>query len=397
MSPEKGTPKKKRALTSKVVNRIAPSGIRKYFDMLATMDDVITLGVGEPDFATPRHISEAAIKSVEMGNTMYTSNSGMPELRAELGRYFDEEVGLKYDPVSEILITVGVSEGLDLTMRAILNPGDEVIVPEPCYVSYPACVTLAGGTPIMVPTYQKNDFEVSGGDIEAMVTPRTRAILIGYPSNPTGAVLSRKQLSEIAAVATRHDLLVVSDEIYAKLVYGEEHTYFAALPGMRERTIFLGGFSKYYAMTGWRVAYAAAPHQIIAAMTKIHQYTMLCAPIMSQVAAIEALKHGADSAAEMLAEYNRRRLVIVKGFNDIGMSCFNPRGAFYAFPSIKRTGLTSEVFAEKVLLEEKVACVPGTAFGQGGEGYLRCCYATSMANIEEAMERLGRFMSRHGK
>ncbi len=397
MSPEKGTPKKKRALTSKVVNRIAPSGIRKYFDMLATMDDVITLGVGEPDFATPRHISEAAIKSVEMGNTMYTSNSGMPELRAELGRYFDEEVGLKYDPVSEILITVGVSEGLDLTMRAILNPGDEVIVPEPCYVSYPACVTLAGGTPIMVPTYQKNDFEVSGGDIEAMVTPRTRAILIGYPSNPTGAVLSRKQLSEIAAVATRHDLLVVSDEIYAKLVYGEEHTYFAALPGMRERTIFLGGFSKYYAMTGWRVAYAAAPHQIIAAMTKIHQYTMLCAPIMSQVAAIEALKHGADSAAEMLAEYNRRRLVIVKGFNDIGMSCFNPRGAFYAFPSIKRTGLTSEVFAEKVLLEEKVACVPGTAFGQGGEGYLRCCYATSMANIEEAMERLGRFMSRHVK
>jgi len=398
MPPEKGTSsKKKRATTSKVVNRIAPSGIRKYFDMLATMEDVITLGVGEPDFATPWHICEAAIQSLEKGYTMYTSNSGMPELRAELARHFEEQIGLKYDPVGEILITVGVSEGLDLTMRAILNPGDEVIIPEPCYVSYPACVTLAGGTPIMVCTYEENDFEVSARDIEALVTPRTRAILIGYPSNPTGAVLSRKQLEEIAEVAQRHDLLVVSDEIYAKLVYGEEHTYFAALPGMQERTVFLGGFSKAYAMTGWRVAYAAAPHQIIAAMTKIHQYTMLCAPIMSQIAAIEALKDGGASADKMLEEYNRRRLVIVKGFNEIGMSCFNPRGAFYAFPSIRRTGMTSENFAEKLLMEEKLACVPGTAFGQGGEGYLRCCYATSMENIEEALERLGRFMSRYGK
>jgi aminotransferase len=398
MSAEKGSQSKKwHPVTSKVVNRIPPSGIRKYFDMLATMDDVITLGVGEPDFATPWHISEAAVKSLEKGYTMYTSNSGMPELREELARYMEANIGLKYDPVSEILITVGVSEGLDLVMRAILNPGDEVVVPEPCYVSYAACVTLAGGTPIMVVTSAENDFEVSAQIIEAAVTPRTRAILIGYPSNPTGAVLSRRQLEEIADVARRHDLIVVSDEIYAKLVYGVEHPYIASLPGMRERTVFLGGFSKAYAMTGWRVAYAAGHHQIIAAMTKIHQYTMLCAPIMSQIAAIEALRTGDDSAAKMLEEYNRRRIVIVKGFNEIGMPCFNPRGAFYAFPSIKHTGMTSEEFAEKLLMEEKVACVPGTAFGQCGEGHLRCCYATSMDNIEIALERIGNFMSRYGK
>jgi aminotransferase len=398
MPAEKGgQPKKRRPVIAKVINRIPPSGIRKYFDMLATMDDVITLGVGEPDFSTPWHISEAAIKSLEKGYTMYTSNSGMPELRAELARYMEAQIGLKYDPATEMLITVGVSEGLDLAMRAILNPGDEVIVPEPCYVSYTACVTLAGGTPVTVPTSAENDFEVSAQIIEAAVTPRTRAILIGYPSNPTAAVLSRHQLESIADVARRHDLIVVSDEIYAKLVYGVEHPYVASLPGMQERTIFLGGFSKAYAMTGWRVAYAAGHHQIIAAMTKIHQYTMLCAPIMSQIAATEALRTGDESAAKMLEAYNKRRLVIVKGFNEIGMPCFNPRGAFYAFPSIKRTGMTSEEFAEKLLMEEKVACVPGTAFGQSGEGHLRCCYATSMENIETALERIGNFMSRYGK
>ena len=377
------------------VNQISPSGIRKFFDLVTTVKGVISLGVGEPDFATPWHIRESAIESLGKGYTMYTSNSGMPELCQELSLYLKNNYNLEYNPDSEILITVGVSEALDLTMRAILNPGDEVIMPDPCYVSYDSCVVLAGGIPVMVPTTEENHFELIANDVEAKVTDKTKAILLGYPANPTGAVMSRDKLTEIAEVAKRHQLLVISDEIYAKLVYGVEHTCFATIPEMKESTIFLGGFSKAYAMTGWRIGYAAANKEIIAAMTKIHQYTMLCAPIMGQVAATEALKSGEDSAAEMVKDYNRRRLVMVKGLCDIGLSCFEPKGAFYAFPSIKRTGMTSEEFAERLLTEEKVAVVPGSAFGQCGEGYIRCCYATSLADIEEALSRIKRFVDKH--
>jgi len=388
---------KVRNTSSQRVNQVAPSGIRKFFDLLASLEGVISLGVGEPDFTTPWHIREAAIYSLEKGYTMYTSNSGMPELRRELSRYLKERYKLSYNPDSELLITIGVSEALDLTMRAILDPGDEVIVPDPCYVSYSPCVTLAGGTPIMAPTREKNNFELSAADIEARVSDKTKAILIGYPSNPTGAVMSKEKLAKIADVARRHRLLVISDEIYGRLVYGVKHTCFATLPQMKESTILLGGFSKAYAMTGWRIGYAAANKEIIEAMTKIHQYTIMCAPTMAQVAAIEALKSGEPSVLEMVEDYNRRRLVMVKGLHDIGLPCFEPKGAFYAFPSIKGTGMTSEEFAEKLLREEKVAVVPGTAFGQGGEGYVRCCYATSLADIEEALLRMGRFVKKYRK
>jgi len=390
-------PRKKPEITSKRVNQITPSGIRRFFDMVASMEGVISLGVGEPDFATPWHIRESAIYSLEKGYTMYTSNLGMPELRRELSRYLKDKYNLDYNPDTELLITVGVSEGLDLATRAILDPGDEVIMADPGYVSYNSCVTLAGGKPVMVPTNQKSNFELSAADVEARVTEKTKAILIGYPANPTGAVMSREKLAQIAEVGRRHHLMVISDEIYASLVYGVEHTCFASLPRMKENTILLGGFSKAYAMTGWRIGYAAASKEVIGAMFKIHQYTIMCAPTMGQVAAIEALKSGDDSVAEMVEDYNRRRLVMVKGLNRIGLPCFEPKGAFYAFPSIKGTGLSSEEFAEKLLIEEKVATVPGSAFGQGGEGYIRCCYATSMADIEEALTRMGRFVKRHKK
>ena len=382
---------------SERVNRLSPSGIRKFFDLLASMEEVISLGVGEPDYATPWHISEAAVRSLEKGYTMYTSNSGMPELREETARYLEEKYDIKYEPFGEILITVGVSEAMDLAMRAVLNPGDEVIMPDPHYVAYDSCVILAGGEPVMVPTSQENNFEVDAGDIEARITDKTRAIMIGYPANPTGAVMSRDELLAVAEVAKRHNLLVISDEIYARLVYGVEHTCFAGLPGVRENTILLGGFSKAYAMTGWRIGYAVAPKEIIAAMTKIHQYTIMSAPTMAQVAAIEALKTGEPDVLEMVEDYNRRRLIIVKGFNDIGMPCFEPRGAFYAFPLIAGTGMTSGEFSEKLLLEEKVAVVPGSAFGDCGEGYVRCCYATSLADIEEALSRMKRFVHKYKK
>jgi len=390
-------PQKYGSLISRQVNQISPSGIRRFFDLIASMEGVVSLGVGEPDFATPWHIREAAIQSIENGYTMYTSNLGMPELRQELSRYLKNNYNLKYDPDSELLITVGVSEGLDLTMRAILDPGDEVIMPDPHFVAYDSCVILAGGTPIMVPTNQENDFEVSAADIEARITSRTKAILVGYPANPTGAVMPRNKLLQIAEIAKRHQLLVVSDEIYARLVYGVEHTCLATLPGMKEDTILLNGFSKAYAMTGWRIGYAAGNKEIIAAMTKIHQYIIMSAPTMGQVAAIEALKSGEKSVAEMVEDYNRRRRVMVKGLNGIGLPCFEPKGAFYAFPSVKGTGMTSEEFAERLLVEEKVAVVPGSAFGQCGEGYVRCCYATSLADIEEALSRMKRFVHKHRK
>jgi len=384
-------------ILSKRVEELAPSGIRKFFDLLASMDGVISLGVGEPDYATPWHISEAAVQSLEKGYTMYTSNSGMPELREEISNYLKEKYNIDYDPFGEILITVGVSEGMDLVMRAILNPEDEVIMPDPHYVAYDSCVLLAGGRPVLVPTSRDTRFEVEAADIEQRITEKTKAIFIGYPANPTGAVMPREKLQAIADVAKRHDLLVISDEIYSRLVYDVEHTCFAGLPGVKERTILLGGFSKAYAMTGWRIGYAVAPKDIIAGMTKIHQYTIMSAPTMSQVAAIEALKTGEKDVAEMVEDYDRRRKFIVKGLCEIGLDCYEPHGAFYAFPSIKNTGMNSEEFSEKLLMEEKVAVVPGTAFGDCGEGYVRCCYATSLTDIEEALKRMGRFVKKYRK
>jgi aminotransferase len=380
---------------SQRLDQVSPSGIRRFFDLLASMEGVISLGVGEPDFATPWHIREAAIHSLEKGYTMYTSNSGLLELRQELVRYLRTAYHLDYDPYGELLITNGVSEGLDLAMRAILDPGDEVILPDPCYVSYPPCVLFSGGVPVPVPTNPENHFKLDASDIEARITDQTKAILIGYPANPTGAVMSREELAQIADLAREHNLLVVSDEIYSRLVYETWHTCFASLPEMRERTILLGGFSKAYAMTGWRIGYAAANAEIIAAMTKIHQYTALCSPIMGQMAAIEALNSGEEEVERMVKEYDQRRRVIVNGLNEIGLACFEPRGAFYAFPSISITGLSSEEFAERLLLEERVAAVPGSAFGQCGEGHVRCCYATSLSDIEEALRRMGRFVERH--
>ncbi|TET37070.1 MAG: aminotransferase class I/II-fold pyridoxal phosphate-dependent enzyme [Dehalococcoidia bacterium] len=386
---------KKRDLISKRVRDISPSGIRKFFDLLASMEDVISLGVGEPDFVTPWNIREAGIYSLEKGYTTYTSNYGLLELREELAHYLKARYGLDYDPQSELLITVGVSEGVDLAMRAILDPGDEILVHDPGYVSYMPCTILAGGIFVPVPTTIEDDFKVKAKDIERRITPRTKAILLGYPNNPTGAVMDREELVKIAEVAQRHNLLVISDEVYDRLVYGVEHTSLPSLPGMKERTILLSGFSKAYAMTGWRIGYAAAGEEIIEAMVKIHQYTMLCAPIMGQMAAIEALKTGGTQVEEMVAEYDKRRRIMVQGLNDIGLTCFEPRGAFYTFPSIKSTGLSSEDFAERLLLEDKVAVVPGSTFGQCGEGHVRCCYATSLAEIEEALERMGRFVKRH--
>jgi aminotransferase len=379
-------------LISQKVATLPPSGIRKYFDLLSSMEDVISLSIGEPDFVTPWHIREAGIYSLEKGYTMYTSNSGMPELRRELARYVELHYGVSYNPDHEILITTGSSEGLDLTLRAIINPGDEVIIPDPCYVAYPADITLAGGTPILVPTNQENGFVVRATHIEAKITKKTKAILIGYPANPTGAVILKEEADAIAELAKKHDLPLISDEIYGRLVYGVEHICFPSLPGMKERTILISGLSKSHAMTGWRIGYVAADRRFIQAVTKIHQYTMLCAPTMAQMAAIEALRNGDSEVEKMTQEYNKRRRLMVKRLNEIGLCCFEPKGAFYAFPSTKATGMNSEEFSEKLLLEEKVAVVPGTAFGPSGEGFVRCCYATSLPNIDEALERIDRFI-----
>jgi len=386
--------KKSSQVISSCVSELAPSGIRKFFDLVANIEGVISLGVGEPDYVTPWHIREAAIYALERGYTMYTSNSGMPELREEVARYLQEHNKISYDPTCELLITVGVSEALDLAMRAILNPGDEVVMADPCYVSYAPCVCLAGGKAVRVPIRVEDNFELRAEDIVPHISDKTRAILLGYPANPTGAVMSREKLSQIADLARRYNLTVISDEIYARLVYGVEEVCFSALPGMKEHTILLGGFSKAYAMTGWRLGYAAGNREIIAAMTKIHQYTMLCAPIMAQKAGIEALKSGEPDIQEMVSDYNRRRLLMLKGFNSIGLNCYEPKGAFYTFPCIKATGMSSEDFSEKLLNEEKVLVVPGTAFGDHGEGFVRCCYATSMPEIEEALSRIKRFVNR---
>jgi aminotransferase len=381
-------------LISEKVDGLPPSGIRKFFDLLSSLEDVISLGIGEPDFVTPWHIREAGTYSLEKGYTMYTSNSGMLELRQELGSYLERRYGVSYHPEDEILITTGSSEGLDLAMRAIINPGDEVIIPNPCYVAYPANVILAGGVPVLVSTNEETEFVVRATDVEASITKRTKAILLGYPANPTGAVMPRSESSLVVELAKKHNLLVISDEIYARLVYGVEHICFPSLPNMKERTILVSGFSKSHAMTGWRIGFVAAERRFIQALTKIHQYTMLCAPTMAQMAAIEALRSGEAEVERMVQEYNRRRRLMVKRLNDIGLPCFEPKGAFYAFPSIKASGMNSEEFAEKLLKEERVAVVPGTAFGPCGEGFVRCCYATSLPNIEEALRRMDRFLKK---
>jgi len=378
------------------VAQTPPSGIRKFFDIAATMKDVISLGIGEPDFVTPAPILEAGRASLARGETAYTSNSGTIELRTAVSRHLKKLYDVEYDPEAEIIITVGVSEALYLAMTAVINPGDEVIIPEPCFVSYAPEVSFAGGVPVMVPTYVKNNFEVTAEDIEAAVTPKSKAIHLGYPNNPTGAVMTRERMMEIAAVAEQHDLLIISDEIYDQLVYGVQHTCVPALPGMRERTILLQGFSKDYAMTGWRIGYACAPAEILAAMRKVHQYTIMSAPTTAQAAAVVALEQGAEHVARMRDEYDRRRRLLVDGFNTLGLDCFEPKGAFYTFPSIVRSGMSSDTFAWTLLEEEEVAVVPGDAFGQSGAGFVRACYATSYEKIEEALNRIERFMRRHG-
>ncbi|MDI6813881.1 MAG: aminotransferase class I/II-fold pyridoxal phosphate-dependent enzyme [Desulfitobacteriaceae bacterium] len=376
------------------VASLPPSGIRKFFDLVATMKDVISLGVGEPDFITPWTVRESGIFSLEQGQTMYTSNAGILELRQELARYLALTLGLIYNPESEILVTVGASEAVDLAMRALLSPGDVALVPDPSYVSYAPCAIITGADVRYVPTRTSEQFRLRVEDLAKAYVPEAKLLVLSYPNNPTGAIMTRKDLLPIAEFVRAHDLLVLSDEIYSDLTYEGSHTAFASLPGMWERTLHLSGFSKSYAMTGWRIGYVGGHPDLIQAMTRIHQYTILCAPITAQVAAIEALRSAETAKQEMVAAYDRRRRLLVHGFREMGLSCFEPLGAFYVFPDITATKLSSEDFAEQLLHEEKVAVVPGTAFGPSGEGHIRCSYAYSTEQLQEALERISRFVWR---
>ena len=385
-----------RRLSKRVVG-LKPSGIRKFFDIAATMKDVISLGVGEPDFTTPKPILEAGVHSLRLGETHYTSNAGKLELRQAIADHLRDSYHVQYDPVHEILITVGVSEALYLVMNALLDPGDEVIIPTPCFVSYQAEVLLAGGVPVEIPSCPEDNFQLDPARIRSAITARTKVIFIGYPNNPTGAVASRQVLMEVAKIAEEHNLLIISDEIYDRLVYEHEHVCVPALDeATRRRTVLLGGFSKDYAMTGWRIGYACGPSDIIQGMVRIHQYTIMSAPTTAQDAALIALKDGEKHVRKMLAEYDRRRRLIVTGFNRLGLNTFIPHGAFYVFPNVTASGMDDETFAETLLREEHVAVVPGSAFGPGGEGFARCCYATAYEQIEEALRRMESFMNRHG-
>ncbi len=379
---------------------VPPSGIRRFFDLAATMKDTISLGVGEPDFKTPYHIRNAAIDSLVDGETQYTGNRGLPELLEEISLYLDGRYGLSYDPASQIIVTIGASEAIDVALRALTSPGDEVLVPEPSYVSYSPGVIFAGGTPVGVETFEKDDFRLTPECLEKAITPRTKALILPYPNNPTGAVMNREDLEAIAKVILDHDIFVISDEIYSELVYdGHTHISFASIEGMYERTLTINGFSKAFAMTGWRVGYACGASEIIAVMNRIHQYAIMCAPRQGQVAAAAALKTGRENGYEdvlrMRASYNRRRRLMVDAFRSMGLHCFEPYGAFYAFPSIRITGLTSEEFCSSLLKDKNVAAVPGTAFGPGGEGNIRCCYATALDKLNIALDRMAEFVKGH--
>jgi len=386
--------KTKTSYLSKKAQELKPSGIRRFFDLAAGMEGVISLGVGEPDFVTPWSVREAAITSIEQGYTSYSANAGLLELREEIAAYMNRQFHVAYSPKSEIIVTVGASQAIDIAMRAILDPGDEVIVIEPCFVSYAPMVDLAGGVPVTVQTLKENDFKILPSQLKEVITPRTKAIMLCSPNNPTGSMLNKKELEDLAAVAEKYDLLVIADEIYAELVYDEKYTSLAAIKGMRERTILISGFSKGFAMTGWRLGFVCAPEELTQAMLKIHQYAIMCAPTMAQFAAIDALQNGRSDVEDMVKSYRRRRNFIVQSFNEIGLSCHTPGGAFYAFPSIESTGLTSDQFAERLLKEESVAVVPGNVFGESGEGHIRCSYATSLEQIQEAIKRIKRFIDK---
>lgn len=377
-----------------LVKNIPPSGIRKFFDLVASSKDTISLGVGEPDFITPWHVREACVYSLERGRTTYTHNAGLPELREEIGNYLSSQFSLTYEPSNEILVTVGGSEAIDLALRTLVNPGDEILIPEPCYVSYSPITSISGGKPVAIETFAKDGFKLTAQLLKEKITPQSKILFLCYPSNPTGGIMTYEDWLPIAKIVEEEDLIVISDEIYAELTYDQKHVSFASMPGMKDRTILVSGFSKAFAMTGWRMGYACGHPDLISAMLKIHQYTVMCAPVMGQIAAIEALRNGMDEMLKMIDSYNQRRRLVVKGFSDLGLSCHEPQGAFYAFPSIQSTGLSSEEFAERLLLEAKVAVVPGNVFGLGGEGYIRCSYATSVTQLEEAMHRIGNFISK---
>ncbi|MEL4026291.1 aminotransferase [Lysinibacillus endophyticus] len=377
---------------SKLVNELKPSGIRRFFDLAAGMEGVISLGVGEPDFVTPWHVRESAINSLEQGYTSYTPNAGLLELRQEIAYYMKNQFNVEYSPKEEIIVTVGASSAIDIAMRTILDPGDEVIVVEPCFVAYVPMVELAGGVAVQVQASKENDFKIQPDQLEAVITDKTKAIMLCSPNNPTGTMLSKHELEDIANLAKKYDLLIIADEIYAELAYDEEYTSMAAIEGMKERTILVSGFSKGFAMTGWRLGFVCSPPEISNAMLKVHQYALMCASTMAQYAAIEALKNGRPEVDEMIKSYRRRRNYIVQSFNEIGLECHNPGGAFYAFPSIKSTGLSSQEFAEQLLLKEGVAVVPGDVFGESGEGHIRCSYATSLEQLQEAIKRIKHFI-----
>ena len=380
-------------MIKKEVREMPPSGIRKYFDIVNEMEDVISLGVGEPDFVTPWNVREAGIYSLEQGVTHYSSNAGFIELREEISKYLNRKFDLDYDAKNEILVTVGGSEGIDIALRALVGPGDEVIVPEPSFVAYKGCAAFTGATSKVIDLKAENDFKLTAKELEAAITEKTKVVIIAFPSNPTGAIMTREELAPLVEVLKDKDIIIISDEIYAELSYDKKHVSIASFPEVREKTLVINGFSKAYAMTGWRLGYVCGHPVLLDAMKKIHQYAIMCSPTTAQFAALEALKNGDDSVESMVREYNRRRRVLVDGFRKLGLDCFEPLGAFYVFPCIKSTGMTSDEFCEKLLLQEKVLTIPGNAFGESGEGFIRACYASSMENIIESLKRIERFMN----
>lgn len=382
---------------TETVRDIPSSGIRKFFDLVSASKDIISLGVGEPDFITPWRVREACVYGLEQGKTTYTPNSGLPELREEIAAYLYKSFDVRYEPSNQVLVTVGGSEAIDLALRALVSPGDEVLVPEPSYISYSPIAALSGGKAVGVETFAKDQFKLQADQLKKHITPRSKVLILCYPSNPTGGTMTYEDWLPIAKVVEENDLIVISDEIYAELTYGQKHVSFAAMPGMKDRTILVSGFSKAFAMTGWRLGYACGHPELIAAMLKIHQYTVMCAPVMAQIAAIEALRNGMEEKDQMVESYNQRRRLVVKRFREIGLDCHEPQGAFYAFPSIQSTGLSSEEFAQRLLQEGRVAVVPGHVFGKGGEGFVRCSYATSVTQLNEALDRIGSFVSKFVK